>query len=152
MPVHMTVLHHQLVGAWLARLTETGARPATLKEFLQGLAAFVNAELRVSTIEAAYAPATRSWRIPGVVEMTDIDEDATVAYATHKADEVVVRLPDPALLAESKNLAIAYDTDNRRGQFYLDRFYYDYANGNYTIKNREFLESRIADYTFASCR
>jgi len=35
----------------------------------------------------------------------------------------------------------------------VDRFYYDYIRGGANAPgNSDFLDSRIADYTFASCR
>jgi hypothetical protein len=154
MPVQMNVISHQLVGAYLSKISAAGAtRPATVEAFLTALAEFANDALGVEAMQAAYTEATRSWRIPGVIEMFDIDRDAAAEYVTHTAQKVVVRLPDPELLAESRNLAVAFDAGRRPGQFYVDRFYYDYIkNGDNAPSNNDFLDSRIADYTFASCR
>jgi len=154
MPVQMNVIAHQIVGAYLSRLALSPAgRPATVAAFMEGLASFANDLLGVEAMEAQYVEATRSWRIPGVLEMGDIDRDATTAYATHTAQQVTIRLPDPDLLAESRNLAVAFDAGRRPGQFYVDRFYYDYIRGGANAPgNSDFLDSRIADYTFASCR
>jgi hypothetical protein len=150
----MNVISHQLVGAYLARLAAgPAARPATVEAMLHGLAEFANDALGIEAMSATYADATRCWRIPGVIELLDIDRDAKASYVTHSAAEVVIRLPDPELLAESRNLAVAFDAGRKHGQFYVDRFYYDYirkADG--APNNSEFLDSRIADYTFASCR
>lgn len=154
MPVQMNVIAHQIVGAYLSKLALTpAARPATVAALMANLAEFANDALGVEAMEAGYVEATRCWRIPGVLEMFDIDQDATTAYATHTAQEVTIRLPDPDLLAESRNLAVAFDAGRRPGQFYVDRFYYDYVRGGtYAPSNSDFLDSRIADYTFASCR
>ena len=154
MPVQMNVISHQLVGAYLSRLAAGQAtRPATVEAFLNGLADYVNDALGVEAMAATYTAATRSWRIPGVIEMIDIDQNAKTTYATHSAAEIVVRLPDPELLAESRNLAVAFDAGRRPGNFYVDRFYYDYIKKiDGAPSNSDFLDSRIADYTFASCR
>lgn len=154
MPVRMNVISHQLVGAYLSRLAAgQAARPATVEAFLTGLAEYVNDALGVEAMTAAYDAATRSWRIPGVLEMTGVDQDAKATYVTHAPAEVFIRLPDADLLAESRNIAVAFDAGRRPGEFYVDRFYYDYikrADG--APSNSDFLDSRIADYTFASCR
>ena len=154
MPVQMNVISHQLVGAYLSRLAAgQAARPATIEAFLNGLADYVNDALGVEAMTATSTAATRSWRIPGVIEMTDIDQNAKTTYVMHSAAEIVVRLPDPELLAESRNLAVAFDAGRRPGNFYVDRFYYDYIKKtDGAPSNSDFLDSRIADYTFASCR
>ncbi|TVQ52669.1 MAG: hypothetical protein EA355_14685 [Rhodobacteraceae bacterium] len=153
MPVEMNVMSHQLVGAWLARLTTAEKRPETLAGFMEGLAAYVNNALGVETIAATYVAARNAWRIPGVLEIFGVAEDAAAVYVSHAPEQVVIRLPDPELLAESRNLAVAFDHGGRSGEFYVDRFYYDYIRGgDYAPSNSAFLDSRIADYTFAQCR
>jgi hypothetical protein len=150
----MNVISHQLVGAYLSRLAAgQAARPATVEGFLTALAEYVNDALGVEAMTAAYDAPTRCWRIAGVIELFDIDQDARATYVSHTAAEMVVRLPEPELLAESRNLAVAFDAGRKPGQFYVDRFYYDYIKGAENAPgNSDFLDARIADYTFASCR
>lgn len=154
MPVQMNVISHQLVGAYLSKISASGGpRPATVEAFLTALAEFANDALGVEAMEATYSQTTRSWRIPGVIEMIDIDRDAAAEYVTHTPQKIVVRLPDQELLAESRNLAVAFDAGRRPGQFYVDRFYYDYIkSGDNAPSNSDFLDSRIADYVFSQCR
>ena len=153
MTVRMNVIAHQLAGAYVARLAATATRPPTVEAFMEGLAGFVNDELGVEAMQAFYVEETRTWRVPGVLEMADIDRDARAVYAHHCAQEVIIRLPEKDLLAESRNLAVAFDAGQRRGQFYVDRFYHDYLGGGAaSISNSDFLDSRIADYVFAHCR
>lgn len=153
MPVEMNVMQHQLVGAWLAKLTNAAERPQTLAGFMEGLAAYVNNALGVETIAAVYLEKPQMWRIPGVLEISGVAKDAAALYVGHTPEQVVVRLPDAELLAESRNLAVAFDHGGRSGEFYVDRFYYDYIRGGeYAPSNSAFLDSRIADYTFAQCR
>lgn len=153
MPVRMNVMSHQLVGAFLSRLAATGERPETVEAMMNELAEFVNRELGVETIGAYYDCEASAWRIPGVLEMIDVKREARASYATHSDDEIIVRLPDPDLLAESRNFAIALDTGNQRARIYVHPFYYDYLRRDAASpSNSEFLDSRIADYTFSSCR
>ncbi len=153
MTVRMNVIAHQLAGAYVSRLASTASRPPTVEAFMSGLAEFVNDALGVEAMQAIYVEETRTWRVPGVLEMADIDRDARATYAHHSAQEVFIRLPEKDLLAESRNLAVAFDAGQRPGQFYVDRFYYDYVQrGANAISNSDFLDARIADYVFSHCR
>ena len=153
MPVQMNVIAHQLVGGYLSRLTLSGARPATVAQLMADLAEFANDALGVEAMQARYDAPTRTWRIPGVLELIDIDETATASFHESTAQNLAIRLPDRDLLAENRNLAVAYDAGRVRGGFSLSGFYRDYAqSGPYELSNSDFLDSRIADYVFATCR
>lgn len=154
MPVQMNVMHHQLVGGYLCRLAaaDPAARPATVAEFMEELAGYANDALAVEALRPEYVDATRTWRIAGLIEIVDADRDASAEFHQHTPQALAVRLPDPQLLAESRNLAVAFDAARRPGEFYVERFYQDYVRGDDRMSNSDFLDSRIADYVFASCR
>jgi hypothetical protein len=154
MPVQMNVMHHQLVGGYLCKLAgaEPCARPGAVADLLEGLAAFANDALAVEALQPEYLDATRTWRIAGLIEIVDVDRDAAAEFFQHTPQALAIRLPDPQLLAESRNLAVAFDAARRTGEFYLEPFYQDYVRGGERLSNSDFLDSRIADYVFASCR
>lgn len=154
MPVHMNVMQHQLVGAYVSKLAmSAAAHPATVAALMAGLAAFVNDELGVEAMFPVYDAPTRIWRIHGVIEIIGVDEDAALDFVSHRPDKLTLHLPDAELLKDSRNLAIAFDTEGKNRQSYAHQFYYDYIRGGgYTLRNSDFLDSRIADYVFASCR
>lgn len=154
MPVHMNVMQHQLVGAYVSKLAMSpNARPATVEGLLTGLAEFVNDALGVEAMAAVWSEETSTWRIHGVIEMIGIERDATVDYAAHTPQKLTLRLPDPDLLADSRNLAVAFDAGRQGAALYTHRFYYDYIRGgDYKISHSDFLDSRVADYVFSHCR
>jgi hypothetical protein len=155
MPVHMNVMQHQLVGAYVSKLAMSESRrPPTVEGLMEGLAGFVNDALGVEAMTAIYDEPTRTWRIHGVIEMIGIDRDATIDYAAHTPQKLTLRLPDPDLLADSRNVAVAFDAGRSNAQLYTHRFYYDYIRGDgaYRISNSDFLDSRVADYVFSHCR
>ncbi len=154
MPVNMNVMQHQLVGAYISKLAlHPDGRPSTVEGLLHGLAEFVNDALGVEAMTAVYDDGTRTWRIHGVIEMIGIEKDAALDYAWHTSKRITLRMPDPELLAEGRNLAIAFDAGRQGGRIYTHQFYYDYIrDSSYKMSNGDFLDSRIADYVFSSCR
>jgi hypothetical protein len=151
-PVRFNVLNHRLVGGFLARLASAPeeSRPTKVSSFMTMLAAHVEDTLKLArgSMNAVYAGS--HWRLPGVLEVFSINQDATVSYTQDRRDRMTIRLPEKTLLDEARSVAKAFDSGDKGDQLYIDRFYYEFQSGK--LKNEDFLDCRIADYAFSKCR
>jgi len=96
--------------------------------------------------------AVGSWSVHPYIEVANVRRNAALELRCHTPETVVMRMPQPELLAQAEKdarlLSIADGTDRFTGPSY----YYDYFSTRDGITTMEYLWSRIADYTTASCR
>jgi len=174
------------LGQYLASLAlePQSLRPATVKEFMEKFADYLNVrgyfseplgrnqpEVRFSEVLAQSSGAADdvvaeflknpgepdtnpigTWRVGAYLSITNIRENATMNCVNHTADEIVLRLPEPGLLADSvkkaQSLAVLGDLDLMP----YPKHVYEYINGTSNMNALGFIYSQIGAYVTSSCR
>ena len=93
-----------------------------------------------------------TWQVAPFVFFRNVKRDAKLTLVQHSADDVMLRLPEPNLLAiaeqEASTLARLGDPE----KFQLPPHYYRYFSAGDPITSMEVLTSNIGYYVTASCR
>lgn len=92
------------------------------------------------------------WAVHPYMEVANIQKDAKLELRQHTASNLVVRLPQTGLLSEAERDAHILSVGDDHDRFTGPAYYYSYYGQTADITTMEYLWSRIADYTTASCR
>lgn len=93
-----------------------------------------------------------TWQVAPFVFFRNVKRDATLKLVQHSADEVMLRLPEPNLLAAAEEEASTLAKLGDPEKFQLPPHYYRYFSAGDPMTSIEVLNSNIGYYVTASCR
>lgn len=93
-----------------------------------------------------------TWQVAPFVYFRNVKRDAALTLVQHSSENVMLRLPEPNLLAAAEHEASTLARLGDPERFQLPPHYYRYFSAGDPMTSMEVLTSNIGYYVTASCR